>query len=525
MLRAIGGCLFALTLSTTACIEFHRHYEAPADPARASYEPHYEHFLGAGAVEALGNPLSIAYGESRIVDFTDPGDVFFLKFKGHAGDQIEILMREVDHSGVDPVVALLDHQFRNYAFALDLDGDLVAHINFTLNIDGTHYIAADTYRAEGLGEAEIVLSCSNCGNTLPDPVCESGSIRGRVCAPNGEEWLANASVSVETGDCNGKPVTRQTVTDADGLFQLDQVPTGAQTVRIEKGSFVTELAVGIAANQILDKSHDQDGLCFKPDAAKIAVVGGDYDHVENILAGLGIGFDFYAGSVFGSLSGLDLSALELWGLGGLPPEGLANLFVDAGGLDKLFEAGVLEQYDVVFLNCGSQMGDVAFVAEHTDRLRAFVENGGSIYASDWSYATAEVLYPEAIDFFALDDMDPRASKVGTTDPIAARLKSAEWIESTAMDQFTIESMLMDWVPMASLGTGTELLIEGDFLTGACEPGVVTCASDGLTGQATGLPLTARFHRGQGQILFTTFHYESVDDETVNKLIKQVVYAL
>jgi hypothetical protein len=71
-----------------------------------------------------------------------------------------------------------------------------------------------------------------------------GAVEGRVCAPDGETWLAAADVYVELA--NGGRV--ETETDGDGRYHLPNVPVGTQTLHIEKGPFSTTRDVEIVAD-------------------------------------------------------------------------------------------------------------------------------------------------------------------------------------------------------------------------------------------------------------------------------------
>jgi len=149
--------------------------------SKDNYIPNYTQYLDSLTNDNAGSglPIFIEYGGTELIDFKNKGDVYFLRFVGESGDQVVIKAEEQNESGADPVVALLDHQFRNQIFSMDYDDNGKAEISFTLNTDGTYYIAADTYRAEGLGEVLITLNCANCGD-IPDPVnsCPRAYISG-----------------------------------------------------------------------------------------------------------------------------------------------------------------------------------------------------------------------------------------------------------------------------------------------------------------------------------------------------------
>ena len=99
---------------------------------------------------------------------------------------------------------------------------------------------------------------------------QGGELRGRVCAPNGSTWLANASVCVDT---SMGPICGQT--DANGRFSLAGVPVGTYTVHVAAGSFTTDFpGVQVRGDEITDETKRRgkqfvsahDGLPALPQA-------------------------------------------------------------------------------------------------------------------------------------------------------------------------------------------------------------------------------------------------------------------
>ncbi|HEY1101599.1 MAG TPA: carboxypeptidase-like regulatory domain-containing protein, partial [Myxococcota bacterium] len=226
--------------------------------------------------------------------------------------------------------------------------------------------------------------------TLPAVTCEppavpdeAGTVAGRVCAPDGETWLSGAEVYVELADGTRVAVT----TDADGRYTLINVPVGRQTVHVVKGSFTSNFQVDVYEDQTTTVPEDE--CTITPVGLRVAVVTGTYDHVEDVLTSIGVEADHI--DIYESFYG-----------------GFSN-WVD----QLLVPAGVLEQYDIVFLNCG--LADTKFFGQFRsqqaiDRLRTFVANGGSVYASDWAYNVVEAVWPDFIDF--LGDESADAAKNG-----------------------------------------------------------------------------------------------------------------
>ena len=115
----------------------------------------------------------------------------------------------------------------------------------------------------------------------PTPAPGMGNVEGRVCGPAGDVWLVDANVYVIRPDDS----VNTTATDLDGYFTLTDVNVGTQTVFIEKGSFSTSVQVEVVDGLTTELPEP---ACVDAGSAHVAVVTGDWDNIETILAGVGI---------------------------------------------------------------------------------------------------------------------------------------------------------------------------------------------------------------------------------------------
>ena len=81
------------------------------------------------------------------------------------------------------------------------------------------------------------------GEDIPDSVA-TGSLQGRVCAPNGAGWIVGATVYIDT-----EWGRLETTSDENGWFVLEGVPEGDYTVHFIKGSFESSMDVRIIADE------------------------------------------------------------------------------------------------------------------------------------------------------------------------------------------------------------------------------------------------------------------------------------
>jgi hypothetical protein len=326
----------------------------------------------------------------------------------------------------------------------------------------------------------------------PPPPAESGSVQGRVCAPDGETWLSQAEVYVVLAD--GTRV--QTVTDGDGAYDLTGVPVGTQTLTIVKGSFQTTRTVEIVADQVTTIPEDECALGAED--LRIAVVTGDYDRVQDVLASIGV--DAEHTTIFDSNY---LTGNVDW---------VNNLIMD-------YET--LSSFDIVFLNCG--VGDKSFIGRDglfpisvnqvaIANLRQFVQEGGSVYASDWAYNIVEKTWPDFVDF-AGDDAEPEAAKVGDAPfDITANITDGQMALSLGQNTMELHYPLLQWAVMDSVSAQTTVYVRAD-----------ADLLDGST--AREVPHTVAFRPGAGRVLFTSFHQEPGINPDMERVLQLLIFEL
>ncbi len=326
----------------------------------------------------------------------------------------------------------------------------------------------------------------------PPPPAESGAVSGRVCAPDGETWLAQADVFVVLED--GTRV--QTTTDADGAYTLSGVPTGTQTLNIVKGSFQTSRSVEIVDGQTTVIPEDDCELEVQD--LRIAVVTGDYDRVQDVLATIGI--DAAHTTIFESNY---LTGNVDW---------VNNLIMDYA---------TLSSFDIVFLNCG--VGDKSFVGRDglfpisvnqaaIANLRQFVQEGGSVYASDWAYNIVEKTWPDFVDF-AGNDAEAETAKLGDAPfDIDANITDAQMALSLGQSTMELHYPLLQWAVMESVSPQTTVYVRAD-----------ADLIDGST--LRDVPHTIAFRPGAGRVLFTSFHQEAGINPDMQRVLQLLIFEL
>jgi hypothetical protein len=317
----------------------------------------------------------------------------------------------------------------------------------------------------------------------PDPdtgmPAGSGSVSGRICDPSGSGWVAHARVWVEV-DTDGDGVTEtviETTTDADGRFVLEGLPPGTWEVHVEKGSFSTSFTV-----EVTDGSFElPDDECLDP-GVDIAVLRGSYDVTEEILETLGLSYDL----------------------------------IEQGGttqLDFLRDEARLASYDIVFLNCGMDEDWLYTGTERvTSNLVKFVEDGHSLYASDWAFLAVEAAFPDAIDFYGDDAFlfDAYGGDDGTLEADVVDPTMQALLGSAVAD---IHYDLAGWVMAVGTESATEVLVRGSPVS-LWEPHPLE-----------DVPLAVRFEAGAGRVVFTTFHNEPQITSDMELMLREIILSL
>ena len=98
----------------------------------------------------------------------------------------------------------------------------------------------------------------------PDAFCGYGSILGLVCSPSQQVFVNGATVTLDAVDCDGvTPLHFETLTDADGNYQLTGIPSGYQTVHVQKDDYEDDYSVLVKAGKTTDISGFGYKQCFK----------------------------------------------------------------------------------------------------------------------------------------------------------------------------------------------------------------------------------------------------------------------
>ncbi|MCK6505148.1 hypothetical protein L6R53_17415 [Myxococcota bacterium] len=301
-------------------------------------------------------------------------------------------------------------------------------------------------------------------------------VEGRVCDPDRGTWLEGADVYMHLFDANGSHYnTLWDETDADGRFQLVDVPVdGLQPVYVQYGAQVIdqfEITIPVGQTYVVLP----DPVCGGG-SASMAVVTGDYDDFEVTLEALGFGdFDLVNGQTGDEL------------------------------VQFLSSEAALAAYDVIFFGGGHLEEDVFYDTDGSDvdrnvdkvkgALLAYVQAGGKVVATDWSYDVVEAVWPDQITFLGQDNVPDDAQR-GETGTVSARVMDESMATAVGVDRLDLTYDLIEYPVVASVDASTTTWLQGD---------VVWREGESTSTQA-GSPLLVSFSSGAGSVWFSTFRF-------------------
>lgn len=327
--------------------------------------------------------------------------------------------------------------------------------------------------------AALLVACNNdsaLNVVVPKHVGDTVIIEGRVCHPEAGIWLEGADVYMHLFDENGNLYhTVQDETDAEGRFQLVDVPMdGLQTIFVQYGNQVIdqfEVEAAIGQSVIVLPEPACTGV-----SGRMAVVSGDYDDFAETLDTLGF-------TDFVEINGRTGDEL-------LQFLGNAEAMAD---FDVIFFGGGHLEEDIIYDSDGSDTaGQVAIVQE---AIRTYVDGGGKIVASDWSYDLVESVWPERLTFAGTDGTPDDAQR-GEAGTVRARVVDATMASSVGEERVEVNFDLIEFPIITATDSRVTTYLQGN----------VGWRMGEQTGTVSDSPLLVSFSHGSGVVWLSTFRF-------------------
>lgn len=175
--------------------------------------------------------------------------------------------------------------------------------------------------------------------------------------------------------------------------------------------------------------------------------------------------------------------------------------------DDLNNLSTWKKYDAVYLNCGS----IYPSDEGTAALKKYVQDGGVVYASDFSGQLIEAAFPDKINFFGEDKENPDSfnAKVGDSGEAEATIVDSGLASIVGKKKVNINFDLGGWVVIDSVNSGVRVHVTGDAKIEG---------SGSETKVLKDKPFVVSFQEGKGEVLFTSFHNEAQTTEDLDKIL-------
>lgn len=266
-------------------------------------------------------------------------------------------------------------------------------------------------------------------------------ISGRACDAGFDTWVDGANVYTHLIDYSGRIYkTVETVSDADGYWKLTGLPPEDEyTVYVQHG---TTLLSSFTVPLGVDSITLEDPACSPPDDFKAAVVTGDYDKFAKVLKQIGIeNYDIINGKTGSSLVQFLSSEVAL--------RQYSVIFFPGGHLEE----------DIIYDTDGSDEDGV--VSQVLTSLRNYVDAGGVVYASDWSYDVIEQGWPDAVDFLG-DDTIPDDAQLGMEAEVTASIEDNTIKSTLTLDAVDISFDLDSWPVMEDIGEDAYVYLSADI---------------------------------------------------------------
>ncbi|MEE2643437.1 MAG: carboxypeptidase-like regulatory domain-containing protein [Myxococcota bacterium] len=354
------------------------------------------------------------------------------------------------------------------------------------------------------------------------PSCPSGAVEGIACDPLGAP-LSGALISVETRDCDARPLLRRGESDRFGRFRIDGLAPGAARITISAGRFSGRSEVEVFSGATVPPQQDGAKLCLNTEGARVLVSTGDYDQVERLLDRLGLPYERRCGERRHYRPLLELIDDEV----------------------------ALRDLDILLINCATGLSlDAPEDEARRARLRAFVARGGGLYISDLSGGLIESLWPGWVDFESR-----RARQPAADDPCCrcgqcpARCEATETegeAEGRCEEPNLLPARCRGVSGVSGAGNAGEQVgrIENLRLQRALNRELVPLRFDAggwlqirdvdprveilVSGAESQEPLMVRFSPegpSAGQVVFTSFHYSPQQETPVLQLLEAILLRL
>lgn len=320
--------------------------------------------------------------------------------------------------------------------------------------------------------AFILVGLLTFGCSSEEESAITGTVTGVITAANGVTPVPGATVGLASPLANGKIAgfeKRKLETILDQGFIID--PDGPTTTTDGQGRFTLE---GVPTGTVtLGAKAGAFEAMFTVEVSENEIVDSGSVGVDAIRK---------LGHVTGSFDSIQNIVASL---------GSETERILAANLSN---PELLAEYDIIFMNCGSG----TYNEERAQVLRQYVEAGGTLYVSDLDYRYVEAIFPGDVEFGS-----------GGSQTIEAQIQSQllqQYVQSSTLD---ITYNLGGWIRVTGVSGGgsSDVLLRG-------QPNEIESGTE---------PLAFTFTRGNGRVIFTTFHNSASASEDQIQVLSYYIF--
>jgi hypothetical protein len=368
----------------------------------------------------------------------------------------------------------------------------------------------------------LIFSCSN--ESIDESLINSNpfNIFGKIIAPNGIDPISEGKISV----ISNNTIVQEIFSDSRGNFSFF-LNYGNYDLVISKGLFKTESSISLSENS--DSFNFDLGDISFDQFPSIGVVTGYYDNIESILYDIGLVNPIDGTPLFDIIDGINFSrnSNEIYNHNHGNHRIIENTSkttdldpnVDFNFSELLNNVSLLNQYDVLFLNCGL---NTDADTEDSASLYNFVNNGGILYATDWTYPILEKFNTLSGNEFLTFQQPYKSGQSLSTEATILSSELNDWLsinfDLTIDNTVIIDEFLNAWQVVDDYNTSSVIA----WLEGYVE---YNDENGELVGDNKELAFT--FLLGDGGVFYSSFHTENNEDgfSCVDRVMEYMIFEL
>ena len=362
----------------------------------------------------------------------------------------------------------------------------------------------------------FIYSCSSnepTGETSDGPF----TINGRILAPNGTDPIASSKITLQQLDGDIKIG----YSDAKGDFSIENVDYGVYEVSLTKGLFSSQRSMDLS-NTTSDFDFDLGDIILNG-IPNIGVVKGSYDNIESILYDIGLVNPITGAPLFDIIDGGNFERLSQdHGHHSSTSDRITNNpqlepNVDFDFADLLSNPAQIASYDILFLNCGLDTSE----AETSTAIFDYVNNGGILYATDWTYPFIESINTLSGTEFITYQQPYKGGESTTTEATILSTELNDWLDLnfdlTIDNTVVIDEFLPSWQVVETYDASNTIAWLNGPVTYSDDSGSVSEDKD----------LAFTFLVGDGGVFYSSFHSENHEDgfTCVDRVMEYLVFEL